>query len=110
MAIWQQWIDHPVRLRIPTMDLASAFNIFEAGLWIVFAVLIAARGRSVRGMTLRLRVLLAVSFLAFGVSDIIEFRTGAWWRPPGLLVYKGLCLAGILGGFVALLRNRRPSS
>lgn len=30
--------------------------------------------------------------MAFGVSDIIELQTGAWWRPWWLLLLKAACL------------------
>ena len=90
------------------MDPVDTFNIFEAGLWSTFGLLTAVFGGPVRGMTPGLRILLSVSFLAFGISDLIEFSTGAWWRPPGLLVYKGLCLPGIVGSCLCLRRNRRP--
>jgi hypothetical protein len=89
------------------MDVVDNFNIFEAGLWATFALLTALYGGRVRGMTPRLRALLSASFLAFGISDLIERRTGAWWRPPGLLVYKGVCLVGIVGTCFALWMNQR---
>jgi hypothetical protein len=95
---------------VKPMDPASAFNVFEAGFWATFASLTAVFGDRVGGMTPRLRVLLSASFLAFGISDLIECSMGAWWRPPGLLVYKGLCLLGILGGYLALWRNQRPAA
>jgi hypothetical protein len=89
------------------MDLVKTFNALEAGLWMTFALITALLGGRVRGMTPRLRILLAVSFLAFGISDLIEISTGAWWRPPGLLAYKGVCLLGIGGGCLLLWRKRR---
>ena len=54
----------------------------------------------------------AATFLLFGISDLIKLRTGAWWRPTGLLVLKGLCLLSLvacLGVFVTLeiLARRR---
>jgi len=87
------------------MDPVNTFNIFEAGLWATFALLTAVFGGRVRGMTPRLRTLLSASFLAFGTSDLIELSTGAWWRPPGLLFYKSVCLLGIVGSCLSLRRN-----
>ncbi len=91
------------------MDPVDSFNIFEAGLWATFALLTAAFGGRVRGVTPGLRALLSASFLAFGTSDLVELSTGAWWRPPGLLVYKGVCLLGIIGSCLSLRRNQRPA-
>jgi len=89
------------------MDPVDTFNIFEAGLWATFALLTAVFGGRVRGITTRLRTLLSAFFLAFGTSDLIELSTGAWWRPPGLLVFKGVCLFGIVGSCLSLRRNQR---
>lgn len=73
----------------------------------MFAVLTATIGHRVVGMTPRLRVLLSLSFFAFGVSDLVEVTTGAWWRPPWLLALKGACLAGIIISMWLILRHRK---
>jgi hypothetical protein len=52
-------------------------------------------------------LLAAVTFLAFGGSDLVEAHTGAWWRPWWLLVWKGLCLAIFAWLLVRHLRRRR---
>jgi hypothetical protein len=54
--------------------------------------------RSWRGEGVRRRdqLILAVSLLFFGVSDLIEVHTGAWWRPWWLFMLKALCLLGII--------------
>lgn len=51
--------------------------------------------------------LLASAFLAFGLSDIIESQTGAWWRPWWLLVLKGGCICAFLYGAWAYRRIKR---
>lgn len=89
------------------VDYVFWFNALEAGLWTVFALLVAALGHRVRGMTPRLRAAFVLSFLAFGLSDVIETRTGAWWKPPGLLVFKGLCLVSLAVCSADLWRNRK---
>jgi len=82
--------DHPL--------LADVFfttsNHAEAALWgiVGIAFLIAAalpRNRHQRGTCL----ITAAAFLLFGVSDVIEAHTGAWWRPFWLLLWKGGCIA-----------------
>ncbi len=35
----------------------------------------------------------AVTLVLFGVSDLVETVTGAWWRPWWLLLWKGVCVA-----------------
>ena len=78
--------------------IADAFfavsNYAEAVLWGVvgIAFLVAAvipRNRSNRAACL----IAAAAFLLFGVSDVVEASTGAWWRPWWLLVWKGGCIA-----------------
>jgi hypothetical protein len=38
----------------------------------------------------------AAVLLAFGGSDVVETRTGAWWHPWWLLVWKGLCVVALV--------------
>lgn len=77
-------------------------NVLEAALWTVIGATLAAAGlRPGRHRTL-LRVS-AAAFLAFGVSDLVETRTGAWWRPWWLLMWKAACIAVLLA---CLLRYR----
>jgi hypothetical protein len=72
------------------------FNATEAVFWIALAVLTALFGRGTRGFTSRTQAATVVFLAAFGVSDIIELYTGAWWEPPALLVFKALCLTGLV--------------
>ena len=61
----------------------------EAGVWIALAaVLLFARGRRMFAI--------AVVLVLFGLSDVVEAQTGAWWRPWWLLVWKALCVLGII--------------
>ena len=73
-------------------------NRIEAGFWIAIALIMvvqAVRLPRRRGIAL----VAAVALAAFGVSDIVETRTGAWWHPWWLLLWKGGCV----GTFVVLL-------
>jgi hypothetical protein len=72
-------------------DIHSVGNAVESGLWFVMAVglLIAGvRRPKIRNMC----SLAAVTLILFGLSDVVEIQTGAWWRPWWLLVWKGACL------------------
>ncbi|WP_435010369.1 hypothetical protein P12x_001632 [Tundrisphaera lichenicola] len=89
------------------MDIIEAFNLAEAGLWAAFAAATVTLGHRVRGMTPWLRGLFFVAFLAFGLSDLIEIGSGAWWRPPGLLILKGVCLTSLVLGVWQISQNRR---
>lgn len=78
---------------MPHMGLFEWGNYVEAAVWAAMAVFCAVRGA--RRMDGRLWAL-AVVLLLFGASDVIEVRTGAWYRPWWLLVWKGLCVVTIL--------------
>lgn len=74
------------------MDLERTGNLIEAGFWAVVAVVIGVRAVFEGGVVRRLFAILAVAFAAFGVSDIVEAGTGAWWQPWWLFVWKAGCV------------------
>lgn len=82
-------------------------NYCEAGLWIVLGVIMLVVGVLKRAAARRRALLAAPTFALFGVSDIIEAHTGAWWDPPWLLVWKGLCLVVLAALALSLYRDRR---
>lgn len=96
--------DH-ARMSDETADVFHAvFNQAEAGLWFVIALVLATRLR----MVLPWRWLLPAAFAVFGVSDLIEVQTGAWWEPWWLLVMKAACVLVFLLAWQAHRRQRRP--
>jgi cation transport ATPase len=90
-------------------DLDVTFNRCEATLWFVISALFAlhaaitrARGRSVSYA----QVALIAAFAAFGVSDIIESFTRAWWRPWWLFFLKAICIVTFLVCYLVYRRAR----
>jgi hypothetical protein len=69
-------------------DLTYSGNIIEAMLWFGFTIVFAIKAWAAKQCLRRLFFVLAVAFLIFAISDLIESRTGAWWRPWWLLVMK----------------------
>ena len=70
-------------------------NYVESGVWTAVAITCGVLStRSRRGAVYT--ALLPATLVAFGISDIVEAFTGAWWRPWWLLVWKGGCLAILL--------------
>ena len=63
-------------------------NVLEAVLWLAVAGVALLRFRWFG---------LAVLLAAFGVSDLVETQTGAWWRPWWLFVWNAGCVTGIVG-------------
>ncbi len=84
------------------------FNYLEALLWfsiamiLLWRVLFGPTPPDKRGIAL----CASAAFLLFGISDLIEVRTGAWWRPIWLLVLKAGCLLTLLG--CAWLYQKKP--
>ena len=71
------------------------FNLAESIVWLVIAIYFFCFSR--KGTRFKSNYLiLSIVFVLFGISDLIEIQTGAWWRPFSLLIYKGACLLIIL--------------
>jgi hypothetical protein len=86
------------------MDLERDGNLIEAGVWFVLALVLFTCSLR-RDKRLRPTFwLLSVTMVVFGFSDLVEARTGAWWEPWWLFVWKALCVVGLLYG---CLRYRR---
>jgi hypothetical protein len=94
----------------------EAANYGEAALWTAIAIgfLISAlrqdagRGASGHscGPSWRSWVA-ALTFALFGLSDVVEAATGAWWRPWWLLAWKAACVVVLVGLYVDYLRRNR---
>lgn len=71
----------------------SQFNYLEAALWftcslVCFALMFTARGKAF----IPLNLVVSGNFLIFGLGDLWEAQTGAWWRPLPLLLLKSVCV------------------
>ena len=77
------------------MAIHAVFNFWEAWFWIVLGVgtlaVTVCKYRQVRLHPIILFFLLVV----FGLSDFVEMRTGAWFRPWWLWGWKAFCVAGM---------------
>lgn len=74
------------------MNMASIFNYCEAGLWFIISLTVFLRLKKTEVKFKKLAVQTSISFFFFGISDLIEANTGAWWIPWWLLVLKALCI------------------
>lgn len=88
-------------------DLTVIGNQLEAVLWFLFGVGFAIRAMRKRDGHRRLAMILTAAFLVFGISDLIEARTGAWWRPVWLLILKVVCVGTFAYGLWEHLRLRK---
>ena len=61
------------------------------------------------GRPRRLALVAGVALVLFGLSDLVEIRTGSWLRPWWLFVWKAVCLGTLVGayvGYVGYVRRR----
>jgi hypothetical protein len=83
-------------LPVGGLSMGQVFNFAEGWLWVVIALVLVAcaerRGHPHQGLACAA----AVGFFAFGISDFVEFYTGAWYRPWTLFLFKALCVGGLL--------------
>jgi hypothetical protein len=81
-------------------DLERSGNLVEAGFWLIFAmVLVTAAGKQERSVRI-LGLISGLIAVLFGISDLVEARTGAWWRPWWLLLWKAICVMGMVACFL----------
>lgn len=84
-------------------------NQIESAVWGLFALGFGIAVFRHRGPGRWLLAAGSAAFLAFGITDIVETYTGAWWRPWWLLTWKGGCIAGIAYVVVRLTRIANSS-
>ncbi len=94
--LWQHRRQNP-STRNPRMTstidpLFVLSNHLEAVLWSSIGIIFLFYALRTQGIARRECLIAAVTFVLFGISDLVEARTGARWRPFWLLLWKGLCL------------------
>ena len=92
------------------MQSLAVFNIAEAFFWIAIALAIAVRARRAHRDLRRIGYIVAAAFVAFAGTDLIEIKTGTWYRPLWLLVYNAVCIAFIVGCYAKYLLLRKSLS
>jgi hypothetical protein len=88
----------------------TIFNACEAALWSVLAMTVAIRFCNCESRLRRASRITSLLLALFAASDVIEMYTGAWWRPPGLLLLKGICLVGLTWSGSRLVRSVRAAA
>ena len=74
------------------LNLHSIGNQLEAGVWFLVALVCLVKALRSGSKTAWLGIVAAAAFLLFGISDLVEIQTGAWWRPWWLLAWKAGCV------------------
>ena len=70
-------------------------NYIEAVFWMTIGTVLGIAGRRTDPAFKTLALVACGLFVVFGISDLIEAQTGAWWKPLWLLGWKGLCIVGL---------------
>lgn len=82
-------------------------NYIEAVIWFIFAGAFAVSAIKNNRLIRLHRIIATLTFLLFGLSDIIEVKTGAWWHPWWLFVWKSLCVLSMLCLLILHLKMRK---
>lgn len=79
------------------MTYVDLINVFELIWWPIFGIAIARRSYHQAHPWRPLGYVAAAWLILFGLSDGVELFTKAWWTPWWLLVWKGTCIAALIG-------------
>jgi hypothetical protein len=99
-----------VRGHVTSQMVQTTFNTVEAIVWFAIAIGLAWRSLSAAGRTKNIGITAAVAFAAFGVSDLVEIQTGAWYRPAWLLAWKVACIVILVACYFRMRRLREIST
>jgi hypothetical protein len=89
------------------MAASDNFNIAEIFIWSGFGIAFAILSFRSPPENRTRRIVLAVAFFAFSVSDYVEIQTGAWWEPWWLLLWKAICIGVFVEAMIHRSRSRR---
>jgi len=70
-------------------DAVKWYNIFEGFLWSVFAAVFFVAALKPGEKNRRFCLMGGLIFVVMSLSEFYEVRTGAWWRPWWLILWKG---------------------
>lgn len=72
------------------------FNYVEAVFWMVASFVAWRSSRGMEPAKQKNARLASIALFLFGISDLVETQTGAWWRPWWLLIWKTSCVLALL--------------
>ena len=82
------------------------FNVVEAVIWFALAARFLFFAVKRKSPLKKAFLVFAITLFVFGISDIIETQTGAWYKPWGLFMLKAVCVVLIAGCVGVFFRNR----
>lgn len=85
------------------MSYVDVFNGFEAVLWASLAVWNLMRTTQQPRQQVWL---ISGTLVLFAISELIELKTGAWWKPWWLAILKGVCIAVLISILIVAARKK----
>jgi hypothetical protein len=85
-------------------------NYVEAGFWTTLGIAFAIAAIRRRGNVRRDCLIASFTLVLFGLSDVVEADTGAWWRPWWLLFWKGVCVLILLLLAIRAIQSSRGAA
>ena len=86
--------------------MLEIFNLIEALFWAGAAVGVLIFSKPLPDKRRKIAYFAAATFFLFGISDLVEIHTGAWWRPVWLLLFKGLCIGALTVCWMCYRKSR----
>jgi len=86
---------------------AAIFNYLESILWFILALILFLKINIVHEHLRNITRLAIGTFIIFGISDVLEASTGAWWHPWWLLLMKAACIVSFLYCYIQYLHYKK---
>ncbi|MBI9016487.1 MAG: hypothetical protein JEZ07_04410 [Phycisphaerae bacterium] len=90
-------------------NACQSYNLIEAFIWFGFGGFCMFKLRKTVAALKFNQMMLAIGFVAFGISDLVEIRTGSWWHPWWMLLWKATCLI-VIGSCIWKIHKHRQTS
>ncbi|QGQ25573.1 hypothetical protein F1728_24070 [Gimesia benthica] len=90
---------------IQSLELDQILNLAEAILWISIACLFLVQLRRLQ-QNRDLAIACSIAFALFGVSDLIEVSTRAWYQPLSLFILKAVCVITFITVYITYRKRR----
>ncbi|MEQ9069930.1 MAG: hypothetical protein RLO18_24575 [Gimesia chilikensis] len=90
---------------LQSLELDQILNLAEAILWISIAGLFLVRLPRLQ-QNRDLAITCSIAFALFGVSDLIEVSTRAWYQPLPLFILKAVCVITFVTIYITYRKRR----
>ena len=84
----------------------SMGNYIEACIWELIGIIFIVKSIKSTRKNSHLFLIAAINFSLFGISDIVEVQTGAWWHPWWLFLWKISCVFVMFCLLIIYLKKR----